>query len=180
MVATILSVIAIVFTWRNYVWTRYASVRENQAKLRGDLKDLLQPFDYWRIEKTLNQLETRPPSLNIEDDMLKVWEYLSYHKDEFVAPTPNQLQTLAATIETTRRMFKVFTGPPTDDRIFDEDYAKAQRQQLAKQFKRLRSDVRCVISGLNTIQKQVLSPRRQTKLFAALDHELLSVLGPRQ
>lgn len=28
-------------------------MRENQAKLRGDLKDLLQPFDYWRIEKTL-------------------------------------------------------------------------------------------------------------------------------
>jgi hypothetical protein len=167
-VATTLSVIAIVFTWRNYVWTRYASVRENQARIRADLKDLLHPFDYWRIEKTLNQLQSRHPSISIQEDLRKLGDYVSFHKDEFVAPTPNQLQTLADSIETTRRMYDATRAVPTDDRVFDGDYQHNQRRELAKQFERLRAEVRCVVSGLNRIQREVLSTRRQIKLFARL------------
>lgn len=168
VVATILSLIAIVFTWRNYVWTRYGGVRENQARIRGDLKDLLHPFDYWRIEKTLNQLQSRDPSSSIEEDLRKLGEYISFHKDEFVAPTPNQLQSLADSIDTTRRMYDATRAVPTDDRVFDADYQRSQRRELAKQFERLRVEVRCVVSGLNTIQKEVLSTRRQINLFAQL------------
>lgn len=168
MVATTLSVIAIAFTARNYWWTRYAAVRENQAKLRADLKDRLHPFDFWRLEKTLNQLHSRSPSTSIEEDLRKLGEYISFHKDEFVAPTPDQLQILADTIETTRRMYDATRQPPTSDRVLDAAYEANEREELTKQFKRLRAEVRVVLLGLTQIQKKVLSTRQQIRLFKEL------------
>lgn len=164
----VISLISILITVRNYWWTRYAAVRENQANLRADLKNHLHPFDYWRIEKTLNQLRERPPSTDIEEDLRKLGEYISFHKDEFVAPTPQQLQTLADTIETTRRAYDATRQPPRDDRIFNAEYEASQRQELTRQFERLRGEMRCVVAGLNQIQKKVLSTRQQVRLFNEL------------
>jgi hypothetical protein len=165
----VISVISIVITVRNYWWTRYASVRENQARLRFELRERLHPFDHWRIEKTLNQLRERSPSTSIEEDLRDLRDYISFHKDEFVAPTPDQLQTLADTIETTRRTYDATRQPPADDRTFDAEFDANQRKELTKQFERLRGQVRCVVAGLNGIQKKVLSTRKQIGLFKALD-----------
>jgi hypothetical protein len=169
VIGLVISVVSIVITVRNYWWTRYASVRENQARLRFELKERLHPFDYWRIEKTLNQLRDRNPSTSIEEDLRNLRDHISFHKDEFVAPTPNQLQSLADTIETTRRAYDATRQPPTDDRIFDAEHEANQRKELIKQFERLRGEVRCVVAGLNEIQKKVLSTRKQIGLFKALD-----------
>ncbi|MDQ1716499.1 MAG: hypothetical protein QOE89_452 [Pseudonocardiales bacterium] len=153
VIGLVISVVSIVITVRNYWWTRYASVRENQARLRFELKERLHPFDYWRIEKTLNQLRDRNPSTSIEEDLRNLRDHISFHKDEFVAPTPNQLQSLADTIETTRRAYDATRQPPTDDRIFDAEHEANQRKELIKQFERLRGEMRCVVAGLNEIQK---------------------------
>jgi hypothetical protein len=79
------------------------------------------------------------------------------------------LQTLADTIETTRRAYDATRQPPADDRIFDAEYEANQRKELTKQFERLRGEVRCVVAGLNEIQKKGLSTRKQIGLFRALD-----------
>jgi hypothetical protein len=79
------------------------------------------------------------------------------------------LQSLADTIETTRRAYDATRQPSADDRIFDSECEANQRKELTKQFERLRGEVRCVVAGLNEIQKTVLSTHKQIGLFKAPD-----------
>lgn len=51
----------------------------------------------------------------------------------------------------------------------EEGYEAMRRRELSEQFERLRADMRCVISGPNTIQKKILSARKQVKLLTELE-----------
>lgn len=155
----------------NYQYTRYAQVRDLQTPLRNELRNNLHRFDYWRIEKILNQLQDRIPSADVEAELRKLSESIALTKGSFVAPTPQQLQTLVDTFESTCAAFNETRTPPTSDEVFDGGYQAKQRANLIEHFTVLRREIRCVVDGLDAIQTKPMTRRKQIKQFRALDRK---------
>ena len=167
--AILISLGSLVLGIVNYQYTRYAYVRDLQTPLRNELRNNLHRFDYWRIEKILNQLQDRIPAADVGDELRKLSESLALTKGSFVAPTPRQLQTLVDTFESARAAFDETRIPPTSDEVFDGGYQANQRENLTNHFTALRRDIRCVVSGLDAIQSKPMTRRKQIKQFKALD-----------
>ncbi len=104
-VAILISLGSVYVSYRAYQHAKYAPVREGQTPLRNKLRNELHEFDHYRIEKVLSQLQERIPSADIEGELRKLGESIALRKGSFVAPTPQQLQTLIDTIESTRAAY---------------------------------------------------------------------------
>lgn len=167
--AILISLGSLVLGIVNYQYARYAYVRDSQTPLRNELRNNLHRFDYWRIEKILNQLQDRIPSADVGDELRKLSESIALTKGSFVAPTPRQLQTLVDTFESARAAFDQTRTPPTSDAVFDDDYQATQRANLTSHFTDLRREIRCVVNGLDEIQTKPMTRRKQIKQFKALD-----------
>ena len=167
--AILISLASLVLGIVNYQYTRYAQVREFQTPLRNKLRNNLHRLDHWRIEKILNQLQDRIPSANIEGELHTLSESIALTKGSFVAPTPQQLQTLVDTFESTRAAFNETRTPPTSDEVFGAAYQAKQRAKLIEHFTALRREIRCVVDGLGAIQTKAMTRRKQIKQFKALD-----------
>ncbi len=169
VIATLTGVAGLALSLRNYRHMRHAPVRDNQAKIRSNLRQTLRLTDYHLLEKTINQLESRLPSDHIRGELIGLREYLVLHKDEFIAPTPKQIDTLVGTVDATLADYDAATRSPTDDSVFTPDGDKASRQRLIEDFALLRKQVRCIVNGINEIDKNAFSVRRQTALFKELE-----------
>ncbi|MCV7343792.1 hypothetical protein [Mycolicibacterium rhodesiae] len=170
VIATLTGVAGLTLSLRNYRHMKHAPVRDNQMKIRGNLRQTLLLTDYHHLEKALNQLESRLPSDRIKDELSSLREYLILRKDEFIAPTHEQISALVATIDTAISHYEAATGVPTDDSIFAPDGDKPARQQLKADLSLLRTQVRCIISGINEIDKNAFGIRRQIALFKELEN----------
>lgn len=169
-VALLISLGSLTVSVVNYLHARYAEVRELQTPLRNELRNNLHRFDYWRIEKILNQLHDRIPSGDVPGELHKLAEFISLSKGSFVAPTPQQLQALVEAFEATRAAFLKTQAPPTNDHeVFNEDFQAAQRASLTDQFIALRCQLRCVVDGLDAIQTHPMTRRKQIRQFKELN-----------
>lgn len=185
VIATITGLGGLALGLRNYRHMRHAPVRDKQAKVRSNLKQTLQLVDYHQLEKTINQLETRMPSPQIDDELRGLREYLLLHKDEFIAPTPDHLLALVETVDTTLADHDAARHLPIDDAILTPDGDAASRQRLQEDFALLRRQVRCIVDGINEIDKNAFSVRRQKDLFKMLQtsaprRELAASRTPRE
>lgn len=168
-IAIAISLCSLTLGIANYQHARYAQVRESQTPLRNELRNNLHKFDYWRIEKILNQLDSRIPSSDVPDELYKLAESINLSKGSFVAPTPQQLQTLVETFKSTREAFLKTQEPPTNDEVFREDYQAAQRAKLSEHFVELRRQIRCIVDGLDAIQTHAMTRRKQIRQFKELN-----------
>ncbi len=167
-VAILISLGSLYVSYRAYQHAKYAPVREGQTPLRNELRNELHKFDYYRIEKVLNQLQERIPSADIDGELRNLGESIALRKGGFVAPTPLQLQNLINTIEATRTACYEARQPPKTDAVFEHGYQATQRKMLTEQFTALRHQIRCVVEGLDAIQAKPMSPAKQIKQFKAL------------
>ena len=168
-VAILISLGSLYVSYRAYQHAKYAPVREGQTPLRNELRNELHKFDYYRIGKLLNQLQERIPSADAEGELRKLGESIALRKGSFVAPTPQQLQTLIDTIESTRAAYDETRQPPKTDAAFGDGYQATQRKMLTERFTALRRQIRCVVGGLDAIQTKPMSPPKQIKQFKELD-----------
>lgn len=168
-VAIGISLLSLALGFANYQHARFAQVRESQTPLRNELRNSLHQFDHWRIEKILNQLRDRIPSQDVPGELHELAESIALRKGSFVAPTPQQLQTLVETFESTRQAVLKTQEPPTNDDVFREDYQAAQRTNLTEHFVELRRQIRCVVDGLDAIQTHALTRRKQIRQFKELN-----------
>ncbi|WP_100458671.1 hypothetical protein [Mycobacteroides abscessus] len=169
--AILISLCSLILSFTNYWHRRYAQVRESQTPLRNELRNNLHQFDYWRIEKILNQLQSRIPSTDIPGELRKLSESIALNKGSFVAPTPQQLQTLVDTFESTRAAFEETGEPPASDEVFDDGYQAKQRAGLIEHFTTLRRQIRCIVNGLDAIQTRPMTRRKQISQFKALNRQ---------
>lgn len=97
IIATFSGVTGTFYGVRGFRYARGASVRANQEKLRGELKEILSRQG--RIIKAMNQLHTRMPSSLFPEELAKLRSDLIRVKDHLLAPTPAQLQKLIGSVE---------------------------------------------------------------------------------
>jgi hypothetical protein len=167
-VAMLISLGSLYVSYRAYQHAKYAPVREGQIPLWNELRNELHKFDYYRIEKVLNQLQERTPSADIDSELRNLGESIALRKGSFVAPTPQQLQALIDTIGTTRAACEESRQPPKTDAVFEDSYQATQRKILTEHFTTLRHQIRCIVEGLDAIQTKLMSPPKQIKQFKAL------------
>ena len=167
IIATFSGVTGTFYGVRGFRYARGASVRANQEKLRGELKEILSRQG--RIIKAVNQLHTRMPSSLFPEELAKLRSDLIRVKDHLLAPTPAQLQKLIGSVEGAQRTYKEITSLPTDDSIFLADVEKKQRMRLKQDLEEITKQINVLLNGLVRIDQKTLTPRKQRKLFKKLE-----------
>jgi hypothetical protein len=98
-------------------------------------------------------------------------DYLVEHMDEFIAPAPGQIGTLAKSLERACIVWEEMRHPPDDDSVFLADVEAAQRERLANALQAVHREMRCIIDGITEIEKRPLSLRKQRMQFKELERQ---------
>jgi hypothetical protein len=156
-------------SFRNYKWTQHAHVRDNQGKLRIGLYKTLKLMDFHHIEKALNQLGQRMPSNATRDEWWSLNQLILQDKDRYVAPSPQQLETLASSLKRAYDLYDELVHPADQPGLTLGDVPGEGRGQLADQLRLIRRQIQSVLDGINTIDQNALSVKKQRALFSDLD-----------
>lgn len=167
IIATI-GVLGFLLSIYNLWYARREPVRKNQSPKRLKLKETLHSLDFYKLDKVLGTLDNTIPSDRIKHELLDIKQYLQLSKDEFIAPTPDQLAGFVATIDQTLKDWDAATGTPQTDAIFRADGDKESREVLKRDFELLRRRIRYIVNGINRIEKSAMGERRQKREFRAL------------
>ena len=90
------------------------------------------------------------------------------HRGELVAPTPQQIDPVIKSIDAALVIWDQVTSVPENDDAFLVDVEKAERERLRDAFQVVLDQINCILNGLNQIELNVLSERKQVKLFNEL------------
>ncbi|BCO99317.1 hypothetical protein [Mycobacterium intracellulare] len=159
---------ALVLGLRNYWFTKYADVRKSQYQLRSDLKDRLRPQQA-RLAKALNQLASRMPSDSTRDSLRDLRDYLRREGDAYLAPSPQQIESLIDAIDAALEKWEEVRHPPTDDSIFLADVQADRRAEVSERLQKVQRQIGCILDGVREIDKKPLRTRQQVKLFRELE-----------
>jgi hypothetical protein len=162
-----IGVLAFVLSLYNLWYSHREPVRKNQSATRLKLKETLHSLDFYRLDGVLGTLNNAVPSQRIKDELQSIKQYILMSKDEFIAPTPAQLAAFVGMIDQTLNDWDAATGTPQTDAVFRADGDKESREVLKRDFEQLRQRIRCIVNGINRIEKSALSERQQKWQFKA-------------
>jgi hypothetical protein len=168
-VTAIISSLALVVSVYAVWFSRREPVRDSQSKIRKALKDTLHSLDFYRLDKAISTLGNTIPSSRYKEELLGIKQYLEMSMNEFIAPTPKQLKAFVGTIDKTLADWDKATGTPQTDAILRADGDKPSRELLQRDFELLRRDIRCIVDGINKINKSALVVGGQKRVFKELE-----------
>lgn len=170
LIATATGAGGLVLGVRNYLHLRQSKIRDNQWEIRKDLRSTLRIIDYHQLRHYADRLKdgSMPPT-TIEEDLRQLHKYLVQHQDEFIAPTPQQLESLIAATEVVIDNYVATRQPPTNDDMFKEGFEAGQCKRLLDDLNVIRGLIKATVDGVTAIEKKPLSVKKQVAQFKALD-----------
>jgi hypothetical protein len=117
VIATISGLAGFGLSLRNYWLLRYKPIHERQTQLQGGLKKALRVVDQHHLEKTLNQLESGMPSQSGKEQLENLIQFVAPNKNDFIAPTPEQIDTFLASVQEAVTEWDHVLQPPGSDQI---------------------------------------------------------------
>ena len=167
-IAAILGVLGFLLSLYNLWYSKRAPVRESQSAKRLILKAKLHSLDFYRLNHVLDVLSNTIPSHRIKDELQEIRQYVLMSKDEFIAPTPDQLAAFISVIDQTLNDWDAATGTPQTDAVLRVDGDKDSREVLKRDFEKLRGRIRCIVTGINRIEQKPTCERKQKRPFQEL------------
>lgn len=173
IIATIASAVAIVgtpigvtFAFRSYQYNKSAPVRQRQEKLRDDLK--LRLTQQNRLTQAIKNLDKDLPSSLVNEDLSDLRMCLKMMKDQFNAPTPEQLGVFVQSLDEALQAMAVAQHVPLNDEAFNPNVQEIKGNVLRPALVKVEDQLKVLLTGLTEIEKKPMSVRKQKKLFREL------------
>lgn len=145
---------------------RWEPIRAAQWVKQQNLRDRLHNVEH-HVTTAREELISRPlPDEQVRAVLLDLQRFLLRHKDEFIAPTPEQLERLASTVKDALLTWEESEQTPLDDSILTEEGELRERGWLSDDLLAVSQQVRFMIDHINLVERKPMGLRKQARLFA--------------